>query len=238
MAAYEKWQEAISQNISESSLPGFKKTEVAFSVLDSGSSGSDASNPDRVHTSMPSATPSIDFAQGELSRSANDLDFAIQGKGFFEVKEPNGQMAFTRDGEFHLSPQKTIVNSSGFPVQGDSGPITLNSGSGTVSINADGMIMQNDQPVAKLSAYDFTDPSQLRRVGGGLLEPTDSAPTPKKMANPQIVNNYIESSNVSPMTEMVSLVSVSRAYEASQKVVQTADDNQDKAIQMLGNTSS
>jgi flagellar hook-basal body protein len=121
---------------------------------------------------------------------------------------------------------------------GDSGPITFNSGGGPIAINQDGVITQEDKPIAKLAAYNFADPSQLRRVGGGLLAPNDSGAAPTKIDRPQILNNYLEASNVSPMREMVSLVSVSRAYEASQKVVQTADDNQDKAIQILGNVSS
>jgi flagellar basal body rod protein FlgG len=240
MAAYEKWQEAISQNISEGSLPGFKKTEVSFSAMDGGSSavGTDAGDPDRINSTMPSASPSISFAQGQLSHSENDLDFAIQGDGFFQVQQPNGQMAYTRDGQFHLSPDKTLVNSAGMPVQGDSGPITFKSGSGTISINAGGMVMQNDQPIAKMAAYNFTDPTQLRRIGDSLLAPNDPSQPAKKIDHPQILNNYLESSNVAPMREMVSLVSVSRAYEASQKVVQTADDNEGQAIQILGNVSS
>jgi flagellar basal-body rod protein FlgF len=239
MAAYEKWQEAISQNISEGSLPGFKKTAIAFSAIDGGSIpvGTNASGSDRIHSSMPTASPSISFGQGQLSPSENELDFAIQGTGFFQVQQPNGQMAYTRDGQFHLSPDKTLVNSAGMPVIGDSGPITFKTGSGPIAINADGLITQSDQPIAKLAAYDFTDPSQLRRAGNSLLVPNDSSVAAKKVDRPQILNKYLESSNVSPMREMVSLVSVSRAYEASQKLVQTADDNQDKAIQMLGNPS-
>jgi flagellar basal-body rod protein FlgF len=239
MAAYEKWQEAISQNISESSLPGFKKTEVSFSTMDGGSAavGASESDSNRIHTAMPTASPSISFAQGQLSHTENDLDFAIQGDGFFQVQQPSGQMAYTRDGQFHLSPDRTLVTSSGMPVQGDSGPIVLKPGGGVVSINADGVVTQGDQPVAKLAAYSFSDPSSLRRSGSGTLIPNDPSATPKKMDHPNILNNYLEDSNVTPMREMVSLVSVSRAYEASQKVVQTADDNEDKAIQILGNTT-
>jgi len=240
MAAYEKWQEAISQNISEGTLPGFKKTEVSFASLDSGSSstGSDSNDSQVLRSSMPSATPTISFAQGQLDHTANDLDFAIQGSGFFAVQQPNGKMAYTRDGQFHLSPDKTLVNSGGLPVQGDDGPITFKSGSGPIGINSEGMITQADQPIAKLAAYNFTDPSTLRRVGDGLFSPGDTGASPAKMEHPKILNNYLEGSNVTPMNEMVSLISVSRAYEASQKVVQTADDNQDKAIQMLGGGAS
>ena len=240
MAAYEKWQEAISQNISEGTLPGFKKTEVSFASLDGGSTatGSNANDSQVVRGSMPSASSSIAFTQGQLTHTGSDLDFAIQGSGFFAVQQPNGQMAYTRDGEFHLSTDKTLVSSSGLPVQGDNGPITFKSGSGTIAINSEGTITQDDQPIAKLATYDFADPTKLRRVGDALFSPGDSGATPTKIDHPKVLNNYVESSNATPMGEMVNLVSVSRAYEASQKIVQTADDNQDKAIQMLTGSSS
>jgi len=236
MAAIEKWQEAISQNISEGSLPGYKKTEISFSALDGGTTAvGNAADPDIIRSSMPTASPSISFAQGELSHAESDTDFAIQGPGFFQVQQPNGQMAYTRDGQFHLSPDKTLINSAGMTVEGDGGPITFKSGSGTIAVNSDGLITQDDQPVGKLPAYTFADTSKLRRAGGGLLVPEDSSVAAKKMDRPQILNHYTEASNVTPLSEMVSLVSVSRAYDASQKVVQTADDNEGKAIQILGN---
>jgi flagellar basal body rod protein FlgG len=236
MAALEQWQEAISQNIAASSVPGFKKTQVSFSAIESDLTGLQpgAKASDRVQGSMPKATPMINFSQGQLSRSDNELDFAIQGSGFFQVQLPNGEMGYTRNGQFHLSPEKTLVNGEGLQVMGDSGPITFKSGLGPISINSDGTITQRDQQIAKLPAYNFADTSKLRRVGEGLVGPADSSVTPTKADKAQILNNYIENSNVSPISEMVNLVSVSRAYEASQKIVQTADDNEGKAIEVLG----
>ena len=240
MAAFEKWQEAISQNIANSSVPGFKKTEISFSAMDSDLAAlpQGQGSSDHVRGSMPVATPGISFTQGQLSHSDNELDFAIQGKGFFQVQQPNGTMAYTRDGQFHLSPEKTLVTKEGLTVQGEGGPITFKTGAGPIAINADGMITQQDQQISKLPAYDFADASKLRRVGDGMVAPNESSASPQRIDRPQILNKYIESSNVSPLTEMVNLVSVSRAYEASQKVIQTADDNEDKAIQILGNPQS
>ena len=240
MAAYEKWQEAISQNIAASSVPGFKKTEISFTAMDSDSTSlqQDGKFADRVHGSMPAATPRISFTQGQLSHSDSDLDFAIQGSGFFQVQQQNGDMAYTRNGQFHLSPDKTLITMQGLPVQGENGPITFKTGGGPIAINADGLITQQDQPIAKLPAYDFADTSKLRRVGDGLVAPSDSNVAAQRIEHPQVLNNYLEGSNVSPLNEMVSLVTISRAYEASQKLIQTADDNEDKAIQILGNPNS
>lgn len=237
MAAYEKWQEAISENIAAASVPGFKKTQVSFSAVESSLTalGPGVNGAQRVPGSMPSASPAIAFNQGQLAHSDNQLDFAIQGTGFFQVQQPGGGMAYTRNGQFHLSPDKTLLNQDGMVVQGDSGPITFKSGGGRIAINAEGQITQNDVSISKLPVYNFADTSQLQRVGEGLVAPKNAAVTPTKMEHAQVLNNYLENSNVSALGEMVNLVSVSRAYDASQKVVQTADDNEDKAIQALGN---
>ena len=237
LAAYEKWQEAISQHIAQGSIPGFKKTDVAFSAIESDlTSIQNGSN--SVQGAMPSASPRISMAQGQLSHTDSDLDFAIQGKGFFQVKQPNGDLAYTRNGQFHVDAQKTLVTSQGFPVMGAGGPITLNEAGGTIAINAQGMITQSDQQIGQLPTYNFSDTSNLQRAGGGFLIPSDPSIKPQKVENPQIVNHSLEDSNVSSLTEMVNLVSVSRAYEASQKVIQTADDDADKAIQTFGNTGN
>jgi len=234
MAAYEKWQEAISQNIADSSVPGFKKTDIAFSAMPSDLTALPTAGT-VVQGSMPSATAQINFSQGQMEHTDSDMDFAIQGKGFFEVKQTNGQMAYTRDGQFHETPEHGLVNKQGLPVIGESGPIVMQPTGGPVSVTQDGMISQGGVQVGKLATMDFADSSKLRRVGGGLFAPADASTPAKAVEHPQVLNNYIEGSNVSSLNEMVNLVSVSRAYEASQKIIQTSDDNEDKAIQSLGN---
>jgi flagellar basal-body rod protein FlgF len=239
MAAYEKWQEAISQNISEGSLPGYRKTNVNFEGLDGGTStiGVSANSSATETSSMPNANTSISFNQGAINHTGNDLDFAIQGKGFFQVKQPDGTMAYTRNGQFHIGADRTLQTSAGLKVMGSEGPIKLLDTGGPIAINAEGTITQGDKPVTTIVTYNFTDTSKLQRVGDSLLAPTDTTTKPTKIQNPTVLNSYLESSNVTPMAEMVNLVAVSRAYEASQKIVQTADDNQGKAIEMLGNMS-
>ena len=167
-----------------------------------------------------------------------ELDFAIQGKGFFQVQRPNGSVGYTRDGSFKLSPDRTIVTKQGFPVMGDGGPLTLKPGGGRVSINAEGTIIQGDTPVAKLGVFEFPNPKSLQRVGDGLLGPSDPNVQPQAIDNPSVLNGQIEGSNVSPLQEMVNLVSVSRAYEASQRVIFANDENTGKAIETLGNPNS
>ena len=240
LSALEHWQQVISENIASASTAGFKKTESSFaSVLGEvervGGEGLSAKNISGV---MPTSVSEISMKPGELRTTGSELDFAIQGKGFFQVQRPNGSVGYTRDGSFKLSPDRTIVTKQGFPVMGDGGPLTLKPGGGRVSINAEGTIIQGDTPVAKLGVFEFPNPKSLQRVGDGLLGPSDPNVQPQAIDNPSVLNGQIEGSNVSPLQEMVNLVSVSRAYEASQRVIFANDENTGKAIETLGNPNS
>src|SRR5437588_733328 len=127
LSAYEKWQEVISQNIAAGSTPGFKKTDLAFSAVESDRArlGEQSGFADAMRGVMPQTATRINFAPGELRHTGDDLDFAIQGGGFFQIQRANGEVGYTRDGEFHLSPDRTLVTKQGLPVMGESGPITF-----------------------------------------------------------------------------------------------------------------
>lgn len=240
LAALERWQEMVSQNIGASSVPGFKKSEMSFEAVLGGMkrTGSDgrfgAENP----SAMPRDKVQIGMEQGELRSTGNELDFAIQGSGFFQIQKPDGQTGYTRDGEFRLSPDRTIVTKQGYTVTGDGGPITLRPGGGKVSISPEGTIVQGETQVGKIAVYDFTDPSKLRRIGDGLLAPGDASVQSTAVEKPNVLNGSLESSNVSPLREMVNLITISRAYEANQRLIQANDDNTEKAIQALGNPNT
>ena len=118
---------------------------------------------------------------------------------------------------------------------GDGGPITLRAGGGRVSVNPDGMIVQGETQVGKVAVYDFADPSKLRRIGDGLLAPSDASVRSTTVEKPNILGGSLEGSNVSPLQEMVSLITVSRAYEANQRLIIANDETTGKAIQSLGN---
>jgi flagellar basal body rod protein FlgG len=240
LGAYDKWQEILSQNLAAGSVPGYKKSEISFDTVseDGGKRNIRPRSSDGSPGVMPQASARINFGQGEVRRTGADYDFAIQGEGFFQVQRPNGELGYTRDGQFQLKSDRTLITNSGFPVMGESGPIIFPQGAGAISINADGMIYQGEQPVAKLAVYRFQDLEKLRRVGDGLMASSDRLDQPAAVEKPAILSGYLEQSNVSPLTEMVNLIAVSRAYEACQKVIQTHDDESDKAIQVLGNPTA
>jgi len=237
LSALERWQEIISQNIASASVSGFKKTEASFASVigETERFGGEGRSSKESRGVMPSTVLEISMRQGELRSTGSELDFAIQGSGFFQVQRPNGELGYTRNGEFQLSPERTLVTKQGFPVMGDSGPLTLKAGGGRLSINAEGTLLQGDTPVAKIGVYDFREPQSLQRVGDGLLAPADENAAPQAVERPSVLGGHLESSNVSPLHEMVNLVSISRAYEASQRVIFAHDENTGKAIETLGN---
>jgi flagellar basal body rod protein FlgG len=235
LAALERWQSIISENLAASSVPGFKKTEATFaSVLGGQIRGAGDQAGATSQSVMPSAVSRINMQNGQLRTTGAEFDFAIEGPGFFQVQRPDGKIGYTRDGEFHVNAERTIVNKLGYPVLGDGGPVVLRPEGGRISINADGAIVQGDQVVGRIGLVDFADSSSLRRIGDGLFGSSDGT-QPAPIERPKVVTGALETSNVVGLQEMVNLISVSRAYEASQRIIQTDDENAGKAIQSLGN---
>ena len=238
LSAYEKWQEITSQNISAGTVPGYKKTDVSFSniLLDNPGGTPNTLRGQGADGSMPKISPVVGYAQGEIARTGNELDFAIQGPGFFQVQRGDGQVAYTRNGEFHLSPERQLVTKEGFKVLGDGGPVTFGNTGGPITINSEGSILQGDKAVGKLAVYESAKPQGLKRLSDGLFASADPNEQLRRVDNPAVLNGGVELSNVTPLKEMINLISISRAYEACQRIIMANDENTGRAIQSLGNS--
>jgi len=234
MNALERWQTAITSNLAAGSVTGFKKNETTFSSalaansgLQTGDSGS------AVDQMMPQATSQVNDSQGPLRQTGSVLNFAVQGPGYFQVQTPGGGKAYTRDGEFHLDATGTLVTNQGLAVLGDSGPIKLDMSLGPVTVDPSGEISQGDTVVGKLAVADLSNSGQLQRSGNGLMAPANGS-VPQPVENPVLMQGYVEDSNVVPLQEMVNLISVSRAYEVSQKLITSMDQTSHAAVETLG----
>lgn len=236
LSALERWQDSVSQNITSSEQPAYRKRTISFSALQSGEIQADPKSKvgrDGMPTLFPKVTPGINFATGETEATRRDLDVAIQGEGFFEVQRSDGSHAYTRAGEFRVRPDRTVTTASGDEVLNDSGsPITLLPGGGDVTIAENGSIFQGTTALGKLSVQKFADNSALVPLAGGFFGANGQAPTP--VTNPALMQGYLESSNVTPLREMVDLVLISRAYEANQKIISTVDQQMEKTLDALG----
>ncbi|HEV8543701.1 MAG TPA: flagellar hook-basal body protein [Verrucomicrobiae bacterium] len=235
-----RWQEVISENMASSSIPGFKKQELSFEAVRGGMLTPTVAGGQALGqaVSLPASHSRLNFSPGEIKRTDVNTDFAIDGSAFFEVQLPNGSTAYTRDGEFKLSSEGQLVTKQGYLVMGDGGPIQLDpNNSMAISAAADGSISQGDQPRGKLNLVSFNDPNLLTPTGGGLFLAKDPALQQTGDQTSSVRQGFLEGSNTSPVLEMANLVSVMRAYEANQKVVQLQDERMSKAISDLGNPS-
>jgi flagellar basal body rod protein FlgG len=238
MAALERWQDSVSQNISSGQTSGYRKRTIEFSTETAGEIRPDGKARLGVDGGIPAVFPKtsagINFVSGETMPTRRELDFAVQGDGFFEVQMPDGSMAYTRSGEFRLRPDRTLVNSAGLEVMTDSGnPIVLLPGQGQIIVNPDGTVVQGTTALGKLSVQKFSNQAALIPTAGGMFIAGAGAGK-SSVDEPEVMQGYLEQSNVQPLREMVDLVIISRAYEANQKMITTIDQQMQKALEALG----
>jgi flagellar basal-body rod protein FlgG len=172
------------------------------------------------------------MSQGDLKNTSNPYDVAIQGPGFFRVQQPDGTDAFTRAGDFGLSPEGQLVTDQGYTVApGLSIPTTALA----VAINAQGQVSATlpgqaaPQVVGTLELTRFANEGGLKAVGNNLFleTPSSGAPqsgVPGSAGYGTIQQGFLETSNVNAVEEITSLITAQRAYEMNSKVVTAADD--------------
>jgi flagellar basal body rod protein FlgG len=239
LSALERWQDTVSQNITSSQSTGYRKRTVNFSSRVAGELQSDPrariGSEGSVSMLFPQIVSGISFTNGETQPTRRELDAAIQGEGFFEIQRPDGSRVYTRSGEFRMRPDRTLVTSSGDEVMSEGGaPIVLQPSGGKVTFNQDGTVFQGTTPLGKLAVRKFADTSVLRPVAGGYFLLPAGLPPPESVENPELLQGYLEASNVTPLREMVDLVLISRAYEANQKVINTVEQQMQKTLEALG----
>jgi flagellar basal-body rod protein FlgG len=178
--------------------------------------------------------------QGNLQQTGNQLDVAIQGAGFFQVQLNDGTTAYTRDGSFQLDNQGQLVTSSGLPIQPS---LTIPSNAITVTIGRDGVVSVTQPGVSapvqigSLQLATFVYPPGLQSMGDNLYQETAASGTPSTNVpgtnGTGILNqNYVETSNVNVVEEMVNMIQTQRAYEINSKAITTSDQMLQKLTQM------
>jgi flagellar basal-body rod protein FlgF len=238
MAALERWQDTVSQNITSGQTSGYRKRTIEFSTETAGEMHPDSRSKLGQDAGMPALFPKtsagINFISGETMPTRREFDIAIQGDGFFQVKMPDDTMAYTRNGEFRLRPDRTLVTGAGLEVMTEGGnPIVLLPGLGQITVNQDGTIVQGSLALGKLSIQRFENPAALIPTTGGMFVPGAGAGM-ESVDEPDLMQGYLEQSNVQPLREMVDLVLIARAYEANQKMITTIDQQMQKALEALG----
>ena len=232
----------IANNLANANTAGYKMRRAQFQDLlyqNMVQPGASASQQTVVPTGLQlglgtrAASNEIVFTQGDFSATNNPFDVVIQGRGFFQVRQTSGTIAYTRAGSFHVDKDGNLVTSDGDPIEPQ---ITIPPTAQSVTIAADGTVsyqqpgQTQSQQAGQIQLAGFQNPAGLNSIGKNLYLPTDASGDPV-IANPggqeglgTLLQGYTEQSNVSVVEEFINLIVAQRAYEANSKVVKAADE--------------
>ncbi len=239
LSALERWQDAVAQNITSSQTSGYRKRTANFAATPAGEVRTDTRPGGAATGGVPMQFPhliaGINFKHGEVQPTRREFDLALQGEGFFEVRRPDGNLLYTRSGEFRMRLDRTLITASGEEVLNSEGaPIVLQPDDGKLSVNLDGTLMQGNTQLGRLAVKSFPDPSALEALAGDFFRAPAGTPPPELVEKPEVLQGFLEASNVSPLREMVDIIVITRAYEANQKMISTVDQQMQKALDALG----
>lgn len=174
-----------------------------------------------------------DLVQGALVPTGGALDFAIEGDGYFTIMTAAGER-LTRAGTFTRDGNGQVVNMDGHQLLDEGGgPVFIPFEIANISLSADGTLSGDGQPIAQLGLRQPVDPTTVFREGGTLYR-VDGETAPVEPGQSNIVQGFVEQSNVNAVTEMTHLIEVQRAYEFGQKLVEQEDERIKQVVQVLG----
>jgi len=232
----------VAHNIANANTTGFKTRRVQFQdllyqnlVQPGAAAGQQTVVPTGLQLGLGTraASNEIVFTQGNFTATNNPLDMVIQGRGFFQIRLASGDLAYSRAGSFHLDRDGNLVTSDGDPLEP---AITVPPDALSITISADGTVSftQPGQTAAQLGGQiqlaSFQNPAGLTSLGRNLYQPTDASGDAiigvpggqEGLGN--LLQGYLEDSNVSVVQEFINLIAAQRAYEANSKVVKAADE--------------
>jgi flagellar basal-body rod protein FlgG len=230
----------ISNNLANVNTTGFKRDRAVFEDLlyqnirqAGGQTGADtqAATGFQLGTGVRVLATEKITAQGNMQTTENSLDIAIAGDGYFQIAQPDGTIAYTRDGNFNLDNAGQIVTGSGHLLQP---AITVPANASSVTIGQDGTVSielqagGGAQVLGQLQMARFINAAGLQAIGQNLLKETPASGAPQ-VGNPGadgmgiLMQGALEASNVNVVEEMVSMIETQRAYEINSKAISTVD---------------
>lgn len=223
----------ISNNLANVESTAFKQSRVDFQDLlyaHSQDPDTDATAGTQVGMGVRAASTQTIFTQGSIARTGNNFDVAIQGDGFFQVKLPDGQHAYTRDGAFTLNKDGELVTQAGYSVG-----VQIPKDHTNVQVKPNGEVWATNineikpKQIGQLKLTRFLNPAGLKAVGGNLYKTSEicgaqTTDVPGQNGMGIVAQGFLEKSNVNVVAEMMNIIQAQRAYEMAQKGVQAADE--------------
>ncbi|OFX10211.1 MAG: flagellar basal-body rod protein FlgG [Alphaproteobacteria bacterium RIFOXYD12_FULL_60_8] len=250
MVAQQTNVEVISNNIANMNTTAYNRRRAEFNDLlyqnlkRGGAASSDTGTivPVGIQLGLGVKTAAVYriTEQGSLVNTNNTFDVAVQGKGYFQILMPSGEISYTRDGSFQINADGLVVTHEGFQVQpgitipNDAVDVTINS-SGEVLVKLDGQVTSSN--VGQLQLATFANEAGLESVGNNLFleTPASGAPLQSNPGQPgygTLLQGFLETSNVNVVAEITDLISAQRAYEMNSKVIKTSDEMMSSANNM------
>ncbi|MGP9822025.1 flagellar basal-body rod protein FlgG [Salinarimonas sp. NSM] len=233
--------EVIANNIANINTTAFKRARAEFTDLLYQTErlqgvpmrGGEAAIPEGANLGLGVRTAAIRnlHMQGALSQTGNKLDLALDGRGWFQVQGPEGEILYTRAGSFNTNAEGQLVTMEGYLVDP---AIEVPENTVEIVVNQSGQVFarvpdqQQLENLGQLTLANFANETGLEPMGGNLYRETEASgqPVVGVPADPgyaKIHQGYLEASNVDPVKEITNLISAQRAYEMNSKVIQAAD---------------
>lgn len=229
--------ETIVHNLSNLRTVGYKADRVTLTdfpslLLTQINDNQPGEEVGRAGTGVSLGSLTTNFSDGPLKLTDHPFDFAVAGDSFFQVQTPDGVL-YTRDGRFHRdAADGRLMTADGYPVLGTNGSIVLPEGQVTSTPN--GQLYVNDTYVDQLSLAHFDDPTNLLKADQTLFKNRGPEPQLLTGTEAQVYQGYFEESNVDASQVITEMMTVMRAYQASQRLVQFQDQINGQAVSELG----
>lgn len=223
----------LSNNLANVNTTGFKADMPVFRMETEDTPDEiPVYSPGRLSPYAPPMSARTDFSAGPAARTGNPLNLAIAGKGFFEVETPDGPK-YTRTGNFAINAEGILSTADGWPIMGQGGTITID---GTrIAIDDQGEVFVDGESAGTLRIVDFDEPYGLDKAGDTLFVARDGAQgQPIEPGTSQVVQGFLEASNVDAIRTMTEIIETMRVFEAYQRIIRTADETTAKTVNEVG----
>ena len=242
MMAQQLYVDVISQNLANINTTGYKQQRPEFQDLlyqndkrvgtNSADSGTIVPTGIQVGLGVKTAAIYRSFKQGTMLNTSNPLDLALQGKGFFQITQPDGTIGYTRSGSFQVSADGQLVSADGFLVEP---AISVPNTATDISINQSGEVFASipgqiaAQNLGQLQVASFVNEAGLQAIGNNTYLETTASGSPVT-GNPgtdqfaTVLQGFLENSNIDPVTELTNLIKAQRVYEMISKAITKSDD--------------
>ncbi|HEY3839078.1 MAG TPA: flagellar basal-body rod protein FlgF [Bryobacteraceae bacterium] len=227
----------LANNLANATTVGYKGDREFYSVYASSEALTDAGQvPEGADTAPVIQSPWLDLSQGVLRTTGNNLDMAIDGSGFFAVKGPRGNL-YTRNGNFRLSADGTLVTADGYAVLTANGGTIQSKTQNPLDVAPDGQVTQQGQALGQLHLVNFPSRSDINKQGANYFYPVDPNTKPA-VSSAQVYQGRLEDSNAGAAEGAIRLVGIMRQFEMLQRAAKLGAEMDRQSVEQVAKVSS